>query len=135
MKNAIIAIAAAAIVGAPMLATPDFADAARPRSYGTGDICAHDQRVAANRGTAIGAVVGGIIGNRVAGRGNRTAGTVIGAGVGAVAGHEIGRQSVRCIDRPRRVTYRENCQWVEDQEGQFEVCKDRNGEWRPSGRG
>lgn len=135
MKNTILALAAAAAVAAPMLVTPQFADAARPRDFGRGDICAHDQRVAANRGTAVGAVLGGIIGNRVAGRGNRTGGTIIGAGVGAVAGHEIGRNSVRCIDRPRRVAYRENCQWVEDSDGQFEVCRDRNGDWRPSGRG
>ncbi|MFB0873534.1 MULTISPECIES: RcnB family protein [unclassified Sphingobium] len=40
-------------------------------------------------GAAIGAVVGGIAGNRIAGRGNRTAGTLIGAGVGAVAGMAI----------------------------------------------
>lgn len=135
MKNALLALTAAAVVGAPMLATPDFASAARLRNYGSGDICAHDQRVAANRGTAIGAVVGGIIGNRVAGRGNRAAGTVVGAGIGAVAGHEIGRQSVRCIDRPRRVSYRDNCQWVEDEDGPFELCRDRHGDWRPSGRG
>lgn len=37
-------------------------------------------------GAAIGAVVGGVAGNRLAGRGNRTAGTLIGAGAGAVAG-------------------------------------------------
>ncbi|HAF42568.1 MAG TPA: hypothetical protein DCG90_12505 [Sphingobium sp.] len=40
-------------------------------------------------GAAIGAVVGGVAGNRIAGRGNRTAGTLIGAGVGAVAGMAI----------------------------------------------
>jgi Ni/Co efflux regulator RcnB len=42
-------------------------------------------------GAAIGAVVGGIAGNRIAGRGNRTAGTLIGAGAGAVAGAVIDR--------------------------------------------
>ncbi|MGE4323026.1 MAG: RcnB family protein [Sphingobium sp.] len=40
-------------------------------------------------GAAIGAVAGGIAGNVIAGRGNRTAGTLIGAGVGAVAGYAI----------------------------------------------
>lgn len=48
-------------------------------------------------GAAIGAVVGGIAGNRIAGRGNRTAGTLIGAGVGAVAGMAIDKAE----DRPR----------------------------------
>ncbi|MDO7835051.1 RcnB family protein [Sphingobium sp. HBC34] len=47
-------------------------------------------------GAAIGAVVGGIAGNRIAGRGNRTAGTLIGAGVGAVAGMAIDKAE----DRP-----------------------------------
>jgi hypothetical protein len=49
-------------------------------------------------GAAIGAVVGGVAGNRIAGRGNRTAGTLIGAGVGAVAGMAIDKAE----DRPRR---------------------------------
>lgn len=42
-------------------------------------------------GAAIGAVVGGIAGNRLAGRGNRTVGTIAGAAVGAVAGTAIDR--------------------------------------------
>ncbi len=49
-------------------------------------------------GAAIGAVVGGVAGNRIAGRGNRTAGTLIGAGVGAVAGYAIDKAE----DAPRR---------------------------------
>ncbi|WP_420144885.1 RcnB family protein [Sphingobium sp.] len=49
-------------------------------------------------GAAIGAVVGGIAGNRIAGRGNRTAGTLIGAGVGAVAGMAIDKAE----DAPHR---------------------------------
>ena len=49
-------------------------------------------------GAAIGAVVGGVAGNRIAGRGNRTAGTLIGAGVGAVAGLAIDKSE----DGPRR---------------------------------
>lgn len=46
-------------------------------------------------GAAIGAVVGGVAGNRIAGRGNRTIGTVAGAGVGAVAGSAIDRAEDR----------------------------------------
>ncbi len=37
-------------------------------------------------GALIGGAIGGLAGNRIAGRGNRTEGTLIGAGVGAVAG-------------------------------------------------
>jgi len=44
-----------------------------------------------NGGTVIGAIAGGLLGNEVAGRGDRTMGTVIGAGVGAVAGRAIDR--------------------------------------------
>jgi hypothetical protein len=40
-------------------------------------------------GAVIGAVAGGLLGNQVAGRGDRTTGTVIGAAIGAVAGHAI----------------------------------------------
>jgi len=46
-----------------------------------------------NKGTVIGAVGGGLLGNVVAGHGHKTAGTVIGAGVGAVAGHEVARRN------------------------------------------
>ena len=41
-------------------------------------------------GAAIGAVAGGLLGNRIAGRGNRTVGTIAGAGLGAAAGMAIG---------------------------------------------
>ncbi|MDM7930141.1 RcnB family protein [Blastomonas fulva] len=52
-------------------------------------------------GAAIGAAVGGLAGNRVAGRGNRTGGTLIGAGVGAVAGIVIDKAEDR--ERCRRL--------------------------------
>ena len=39
----------------------------------------------------IGAIAGGLLGNSVAGYGDRTAGTIIGAGVGALAGRAIDR--------------------------------------------
>lgn len=49
-------------------------------------------------GSAIGAVVGGIAGNRIAGRGNRLGGTLIGAGVGGIVGNVIdrGEDRARC---------------------------------------
>ena len=46
-------------------------------------------------GAAIGAAVGGLAGNRIAGRGNRTGGTLIGAGVGALAGMVIDKAEDR----------------------------------------
>lgn len=42
-------------------------------------------------GAIIGAIAGGLLGNAVAGYGDRTAGTIIGGGVGALAGNAIGR--------------------------------------------
>lgn len=46
-------------------------------------------------GAAIGAVVGGVAGSAIAGRGNRVGGALIGAGVGAVAGYAIDRAEDR----------------------------------------
>ena len=48
-------------------------------------------------GTVIGALAGGLLGNQVAGRGDRLLGTVLGGAVGAVAGRAIDRS-----DSPRR---------------------------------
>ena len=48
-------------------------------------------------GTVIGAIAGGLLGNAVAGRGDRTLGTVIGAVGGGLAGRAIDRS-----DNPRR---------------------------------
>jgi uncharacterized protein YcfJ len=68
-------------------AAPVVADAAtRHRVLVCGASKAHK-----NRGTAIGAVAGGLLGNTVAGHGNKTEGTILGAGVGALAGHEVAK--------------------------------------------
>ncbi|PZN93059.1 MAG: hypothetical protein DCF31_13790 [Alphaproteobacteria bacterium] len=52
-----------------------------------------------NTGTIIGAIAGGLLGNSVAGRGDRLLGTVIGGGAGALVGNSIdrnGRNNRRC---------------------------------------
>ncbi|TKD52936.1 glycine zipper 2TM domain-containing protein [Sphingomonas baiyangensis] len=49
------------------------------------------RRCSSTEGTVIGAVAGGLLGNQVAGRGDRLLGTVLGGGVGALAGREIDR--------------------------------------------
>jgi len=46
-------------------------------------------------GAAIGGIVGGLAGNRIAGRGDRTVGTIAGAAVGAAAGMAIDRSGDR----------------------------------------
>ncbi|MCP3729344.1 glycine zipper 2TM domain-containing protein [Sphingomonas sp. MG17] len=49
------------------------------------------QRCDSSAGTIVGAIAGGLIGNGVAGRGDRTIGTILGGAVGALAGREIDR--------------------------------------------
>ncbi|HWA64226.1 MAG TPA: glycine zipper 2TM domain-containing protein [Caulobacteraceae bacterium] len=137
--NRIIALAAAALVAAPSLAAPQLALAGDYDDYGRGDICAQRRDEAATRGSVLGGILGGIFGASVAGRHDRVAGAVIGGTAGAVAGHEIGKHSVRCLNYPARVGYhRNNCRWVEErrhgEDQEFEVCRDRDGVWRPSGR-
>lgn len=47
-------------------------------------------------GLLIGAGVGALIGNELAGRGDRTLGAILGAAGGALLGREIDRSNVRC---------------------------------------
>ena len=69
-------------------------------------------------------------------------GAILGGIVGAVAGHEIAKRNVQCGSYPKRVArnsyQRSNCRWVQERyEGRnqsFEVCRGRDGVWRPSGR-
>lgn len=52
-------------------------------------------------GTIIGAVAGGLLGNEVARRGNKTEGAIIGAAVGALAGRAIDKADSNCRRRYR----------------------------------
>lgn len=47
-------------------------------------------------GLVIGAAVGGLAGNEIAGRGDKTVGTIIGAAGGALLGREIDKGRRRC---------------------------------------
>ena len=58
--------------------------------------CSSEHHDSANTGTVLGAIGGGIIGNRLAEPGSRGLGTALGAGGGAVIGHQIGAHSHRC---------------------------------------
>lgn len=134
--------ALAAAMTAPLLAGPQVAAAQSARSYGSGDICHSERRRAANQGTVVGGVLGAVAGSAIAGRGDRTEGALIGGAVGAVAGHEVGKRRVECSTYPRRVSQnsysRDRCRWVEEyyngRNHGFEVCRGRDGVWRPSGR-
>ncbi|USI73346.1 glycine zipper 2TM domain-containing protein [Sphingomonas morindae] len=48
-------------------------------------------RDAGTGGTIIGAIAGGLLGNGIAGHGDRAAGTLLGGGLGALAGRAIDR--------------------------------------------
>lgn len=136
--NRIIVLATAAAIAAPALVAPQFAAAQSARNYGEGDICRAEQRRQANTGTAVGAVAGALLGSAVAAKGAKTEGAVLGGAVGAVAGHQIAKHRVKCVDYPHRVSARRDCRWVQEYYGgrnhSFEVCRQRDGVWRPSGR-
>lgn len=52
-------------------------------------------------GTAVGAVAGGLLGNEVARRGDKTGGTILGAVLGGVLGNVIDRRDDPCRSRSR----------------------------------
>jgi len=138
--NRVLAVAAAAAVAASTLTLPTFAAA---QSYGSGDPCRAEQRRKANQGTLAGGVLGAVVGGSVAGNGAKTEGAVLGGVVGAVAGHQIAKRNVKCGSYPKRMSrssyQRNNCRWVQEyydgRNQSFEVCRGRDGVWRPSGRG
>lgn len=148
MKRA-LALAAAGMIATtvPVMAFPSVASA---QSY---DPCREQQRQSANKGTIVGGLVGALAGGGVAAKGVKTEGALLGGAVGAVAGHEIGKRNSKCSNyRPApRPAYRSsnnyqrssysppsNCRWVQDYYGgrnhSYEVCRGRDGVWRPSGR-
>lgn len=131
-------LAIAALTAAPSLTIPEFAIAQPYAAYGPYDPCVAAKRAAGANGAVTGGALGAVIGSAIAGRGSTFGGAIVGGTVGAVAGHEIGRNSVRCLAYPHRIPPRVHCRWVEqDWHGrphQFELCRDPNGVWRPSGR-
>ncbi len=137
MKHSLALIAAVSIA-APAFVTPQFAVAQSARSYGTSDPCYAEKHRAAKRGTVIGGVSGAAVGSVIAGRGDRLEGALIGGALGAVAGHEIGKHKVSCAAYPKRIRQTEysrtRCHWVQESNDTFEVCRGRDGVWRPSGR-
>ena len=132
-------LTAKALIVAVLVGAPVSAIAQPPGAYWRGDVCQQEKAASAHRGTFLGALFGGILGAAVAGRGNRAAGAAIGGTAGAVTGHAVGASSVECIPYPLRVqAHRSDCHWVNEfndgAQHQFEVCRDTDGVWRPSGR-
>lgn len=56
----------------------------------------HCRRDNGTTGLIIGAAVGGLLGNQIAGRGDRTLGTIIGAAGGGLLGRAIDRGDLKC---------------------------------------
>ena len=70
-----------------------------PRGYENYERCLKSNGLT---GAAIGALLGGVAGNRIAGRGNRTGGTLLGAGVGGLLGVAVEKVGNKCNQhRPR----------------------------------
>jgi outer membrane lipoprotein SlyB len=88
MRNKLIAAVVFGLAGTALVAAPAPAEAKRV-------LVCKDVKKSANKGTVIGAVSGGVLGNVVAGNGAKTEGTLIGAGVGAVAGHQIAKKNAK----------------------------------------
>lgn len=135
----ILSITAALAIAAPAFMVPTFADAQSGRSYGRGDICKSERKSAGNKGTVTGGLIGGALGAAVSGKGAKTEGAVLGGVVGAVAGNQIAKNNFKCSSYPNRISRRSNnCKWVQEYYGGrwhgFEVCRSRDGDWRPSGR-
>jgi hypothetical protein len=136
------ALSLAAACAASTLMVPQFA-AAQPRGdYGYDDVCADQKRDSTTKGTIAGGVLGALAGSAIAGHGNKTEGAILGGVIGAGVGHQVGKHNVKCAPYPRRISQtnysRNNCRWVEEEYGgrnhNLEVCRDRDGAWRPSGR-
>jgi len=144
-----LAFAAAGMMALTVPATVALPGVASAQSY---DPCREQTRQQANKGTIVGGLVGALAGGGVAAKGAKTEGALLGGAVGAVAGHEIGKRNAKC-DRYRpapRAAYRgnnnyerssysgsSNCRWVKDSYNgrtqSFQVCRDRDGVWRPRG--
>jgi Glycine zipper 2TM domain len=124
IKNSIGALVLAATAVTGFTATPAMADGRYDddgyysrddrydrydrRDYRRGDRYRGDRYYRGDRcknsgtgGTIIGAVAGGLLGNEVARRGNKTEGSIIGAAVGALAGRAIDKADSNCRRRYR----------------------------------
>lgn len=65
------------------------------RRYDDRRYYSRSRRCTGSTGTIVGAIAGGLLGNAIAGRGDRTLGAVLGAGGGALAGRAVDRDGCR----------------------------------------
>jgi hypothetical protein len=128
-----------ALAGAVFLAASPMASAAQPydggwrppESYGSYDPCQAARAEAGHNGAVTGGVLGAIAGAAIAGRGSRAGGALVGGAVGAVAGNQVARNNVSCASYPEGYHRHRHCRWVNDHGHGLEVCRGRDGVWRP----
>ena len=87
-----------------------------PGGYQEYERCLRNRGVA---GGAIGAILGGIAGNRIAGRGDRLPGTLIGGGIGAIAGVGVEKLANKCRKFLPREQYRPQQGYYPQQRGYY----------------
>jgi outer membrane lipoprotein SlyB len=91
LRNKLIAVTTIALSAFAVAAAPMSAEAQNRHRV----LVCKNVKKAANKGTVVGALGGGLLGNVVAGHGNKTEGTVLGAGVGAVVGHQVAKKNAK----------------------------------------
>jgi hypothetical protein len=100
MKKAILSAVLALCVSAPAMAGDRYyRDHYHDRGYGHhhhDDYYAHCHRDKGTGGAIAGAVGGALVGNAVAGHGDKALGTVVGAGAGALVGRSLDRGDIKC---------------------------------------
>ena len=101
MKKAILTAALALCVAGPAVAGDRYdrdyhRDGYRGHHHHYDRGYSHCKRDKGTGGAIAGAVGGAIVGNAVAGRGDKTLGTVVGAGAGALVGRELDRGDIKC---------------------------------------
>ncbi|MNE06033.1 hypothetical protein D3C80_986080 [compost metagenome] len=110
---AISALACAAAVALPGVASAQSYGYDYPPAYGYGsynsynqgtyyDPCVRDQRQRATTGGLLGAAIGAVAGSQLAARGRRTEGSALGGVLGAAIGAGVGNSSAACDSRYRR---------------------------------
>ncbi len=134
--RAFLAIAAAAVMAAAPIGSA-FAQGYgewRPHADYGRDPCHEAKHEAGERGAVTGGLLGALAGSLVAGHGHKLGGAVVGGAVGAVAGNQIARNNIRCERYPYGYRPHPDCRWVNQDGHGFEVCRSRDGVWRPWGR-
>ena len=134
MRILLSIVAAAMLSAAPILASAQDYDHGQWRphdDYGRGDPCAEKQAVKTQQGAVTGAVLGATAGYLLGGRGHKVAGAAVGGVVGATAGGAVAHNNFRCTEYPRGYYAHRHCRWAEEDGHGFEVCRGRDGYWRP----